>query len=199
MIWVCLMVSPKCPDDEFCVSCNGSVCESCIYSFLDAEGICQQSQAVRNCLSYESEFMCSECDIGYYLSRNRCIEIRIENCAFVDANEPNVCIACQNSILVHEGACDTYAMCDDQHCDICPTAGVCSYCKDDYSLTPEFTCVPDPVNGCFSTDHNYDSCASCESGFYHDGLYCKETDLHSGTSGWSIGLIAVVVGLLVIL
>ena len=186
------LTTQKCPNDEYCVSCDGTTCESCIYSYLDTDGICKLTTAVPNCLSYMSPDNCSECDIGYYLLDNTCHEIEVENCAFVDPEEPNICIACYNSIVVTEGACDSYAMCDDEYCEICPAASICSYCKEGYSLTPEFNCVPDPVDGCFSTNLDYDYCASCKNGFYHNGRICKETEKQSGELGFGVGFMFVV-------
>ncbi len=177
-----------CPDDKRCLSCNGNVCERCIFSFKDANGVCLDADKVDDCRFYSSETQCEECEEGYYLNGNECVEIDIDDCARVAPANPNVCLVCEDAIVVNNGACEGEVECSDDNCDRCTSETVCVECEGDYAVTADGKCVK-AIDNCFAVDAS-SNCLRCEKGSYDRDGECKSTrEQKSGFIVKTIGLV----------
>ena len=178
----------SCPDDKRCLKCDGNTCARCIFSFKDANGVCQDADKVDDCKFYSSETQCEECKDGYYLNGNQCVEIDIDDCARVSADDSNVCAVCDDAIVVNNGNCEGEVECSDDNCDLCKSENECVECEGDYSVAPDGKCVKAPIDNCFSVDGD-GNCLRCEKGSYDRDGECKSTrEQKSGFITKTIGI-----------
>ena len=61
-----------CPDtDGFCRRCGGDRCLNCVSSFANSSGICVAvNTKIVNCITYEDENTCLECELGYSVTED---------------------------------------------------------------------------------------------------------------------------------
>ena len=191
-----LLLLAQCPNDQYCLSCSGTNCLSCIYTFLDKDGVCKSpSTSVNNCVTYSSSTQCQTCDMGYYLTGNTCNKITVKRCALVNPQNPDICLACKNGNLLVDNVCTKYTKCYDYNCKICNGSRNCIECQKYYSVDSTGVCVPDPVDGCARTGTSAKDCAQCQRGYYSAGAYCRITDAQK-SSAYIAGAIACVIALL---
>ena len=163
----------SCPEDKRCLSCDGNVCVRCIYSFADANGVCQDADKVDDCKFYSSETQCELCEEGYYLSGNECKEIDVDGCALVNPESPNFCTVCEDGVVVDNGECEGEVDCSDDNCELCSSQDTCVRCDTDYALTPDGKCVKSD-NNCFSVNEAGD-CLRCHKRYFDNDGECKKT------------------------
>ena len=177
----------NCPDDKRCLSCQGNICTQCIFSYIDANGVCQDADKVDDCKFYSSKTDCEVCEDGYYLNANECREIEVDDCERVNATNPSVCIVCEDSIVVNNGECEGETECSDDNCELCLSENECVECEEDYALDPNNKCVK-AIDNCFRVDAE-GKCIRCNKGSYDRNGECKKTrEQKSGFITKTIGI-----------
>ena len=84
LILISLTMAQKCPSgDKLCLSCSGTRCTQCIFSFINSKGICQKpTSTIPNCMYYEKEGACSFCDSGFVAVSGKCIKNSFPKCKY---------------------------------------------------------------------------------------------------------------------
>lgn len=188
----------SCPNqDQRCISCEGTKCVACNYSFLNQAGKCvQPTTAILNCLTYSADNTCSFCLHGFNLQNNVCVANTVVNCAEQD-DEGN-CIMCNEGIRIKDGACDELNQCEIPNCDYCAVvegSEVCEICDDDYALQLSAegtkTCIKetDEVEDCFVLGSG-GKCMVCRFGYYYNNGTCSESDLSDVTDDLSYAAVS---------
>lgn len=196
-----LALLAQCPNDKYCLACGAnSRCTSCIYTFIDATGVCQSpSTTVANCRTYRDSTQCSSCELGYYLVNNACNAIKTDRCLVVQPQNPDTCLACKHSNVVVNGVCKKDTKCYDYNCKVCNGSTNCIECKKYFSIDANGSCVPDPTDGCGRVGANVKECVQCQQGYYSAGSYCRITNNQkSSASLYTIGLMTSLVAYLML-
>lgn len=149
-----------CPNaDRYCLSCNGTACSSCAYSYLDTAGKCQPPTTMLDyCTTYQSATVCGGCEHGYYLnSAKSCVEIAIDDCEATLTNAGAKCSVCDDGNRADSatGKC-TETACGITNCELCSvvalTAGTdtvtCVECSNGYAFTTSNTCAAEVTANC---------------------------------------------------
>lgn len=143
----------KCPDaDLYCLSCVGTVCASCAYSYLSAGQCVKPTKRVDNCVGYVSDGVCLGCEPGYTLSSvTSCKKIEISNCLEVDVS--GNCTTCKNGKKPSaDGKSCSDTACSDANCSECSvvaTIETCSMCKTGYAYDlTTLKCATEKVANC---------------------------------------------------
>lgn len=194
-----------CPNqDQRCISCEGTKCKACNYSYLNASGKCiQPSTTVLNCLTYIADGKCSFCKHGFNLQKNTCVRNTIKNCA--EENTKGECIMCNEGIRIKDGKCDEVNQCEIPNCDFCVVSKgveICEICDDDFALKMSANGVKvcqeetDLVEDCFVLGKD-GKCLVCRFGYYWNNGSCSESDLSDVTDDMSfVKMNVVVLGIL---
>lgn len=180
-----------CPNDEYCIACNGAKCTACAYSYLDANGICQvPTTKISRAVAYTNATTAAGCAEGYYLNNNACTAISVTDCAYVASTAPNVCVGCENSKLpTTAGACTGGAACTLANCDICSSNTRCLKCSSKYALTTDGTCISEPTGNCRTATGT--TCTACDLGYYANSNSCKSSSIQD-----NVTIVSAVVALL---
>ena len=180
----------QCPSsDELCQVCEGSVCNFCVYSQPDNQGVCQPPvKVIDGCYSYIKEGVCQECDEGYYQDTNGgCYKLTNKNAehCFMSLISTSSCSHCKNSTLTTNGKCPSKRKCTDSNCEICSMWGSsesCNVCMPNFVLIgPTYRmakCVRsnEKLSGCYYSNST-SFCKDCDIGFYFSDNECKPTTI----------------------
>ena len=181
LLFVVALAIAQCPEDKYCLSCNGSICEVCIYSYFDnGSNKCVHTKTIDHCTHYSDADTCLSCAPRYYLNDNKCLPIEIENCIIGQKVVRNVsgqnistvvCLACADNILIKDGECNKTSQCQQPNCKVCSIeqqSEVCIRCQEGFVLDPtDGECVEQITKGCLALDDKDTvSCAECIPGYY---------------------------------
>ena len=203
-----LMIIPiafACPNDPLCMVCVNGVCAYCVYSFPNAQGVCQAPKTIiPGCYSYTGETTCLDCQNGYYQNLNpitsattcTVLDSSISNFCTFSYSSPKTCTHCSFNVLALGGGCNPNNRCADPNCDVCyydPKTGnqSCWLCNSEFYLwigvTPGI-CIPrGNIIGCYLSS-SLIKCDECNAGFYNQNGVCIE---NSGTNYGSASQLAV--------
>lgn len=136
LIATTLAENGSCPTgDKYCLSCNGTQCEACVFSVLSNGKCVDPNTRINGCVGYLTSSTCAACDMGKNNLITSCPNLTIANCASETAG---VCTACKNGKTPSsDGKSCTDTACSDANCDICTVVGTiqaCSMCKSGYAL-----------------------------------------------------------------
>ena len=188
----------QCPNDPYCLNCENSKCEVCIYSYLDVKANkCIPTNKVEHCTSYSDENTCINCAPRYYLDNNKCLAIPNKDCIIAQKVVDNVsgqnisaivCLACADKMLITNGECSAEHLCQQTHCRTCSRGAnnseVCIRCEDDFVMNPlTGECRTQVMKGCLALDDKDTSaCGECVPGTYSTvNDTCAVTDAYDST------------------
>ncbi len=103
-------IGGQCPSsDERWQICRGSVCEYCVYSQPDSQGVCQTpAKVIERCYAYTPKGTCLQCEFGNYQNpKGECRKLSGKNadsCAFSQISVSS-CSHCKNATLTLNGKC----------------------------------------------------------------------------------------------
>ena len=169
------------PNCDRCSS-NGTVCLKCTdpYSiFIPATSSCSQICPIANCAKcLAGSTSCSVCNTGFslYALNNKCIPAPINNCLVVyDFRKVDyLCTLCINGYKPSsdQALCIPNTCSNITDCVSCPTASICSQCRDGYSFT-NGSCKPNAcsVSNCLYCD-NTGACLRCQLSYTLYGSQC---------------------------
>lgn len=204
LLFLLTLTLTQCPNDEFCLNCEDSECEVCIYSYLDiTNNQCVATDKVPNCTSYSDANTCLNCAPRYYLDNNECLPIEIKDCIIAHKVTDNVagqnintivCLACADKMLITEGDCIPDNVCQLENCKTCARnyekKEVCIRCEDEYVLNPiSGKCVTQTTENCLALDENDTNlCGECVPGSYSaENKTCLITEAYDSTKDFDTG------------
>ncbi len=185
----------QCPDkDQLCGKCGiQKACLYCYNSYLRDSKCVVSTELVRNCSSFSSDGICSDCKEGYYLdANNSCKVIDEPNC--YEYSIKSQCLLCKNSLLPVDGICSRNK-CTTENCMFCDKLDKCKKCNRGFG-------VDESTNKCVSMaiyDSNclvqmYGKCALCNYGYFDMNGVCYQSTLYSSSNifgGFFIFLIVI--------
>lgn len=179
----------NCPYDKFCLSCDVHICERCLHSYVDRNGICQKPAVlIPNCSFYSADDACEICEYNYYLvSYEECAEITVPNCAQLAPNSLTQCAVCNNGVMPDTaGQCTGVISCPVANCQLCGVApaAACLQCMPGLMLTTDGTCVPMPQDNMNCSIGDDTDCEYCNEGYYNQKGNC----IYSNVQNMPIGL-----------
>lgn len=144
-----------------------TVCSTGTFLSTDGTNCVSFPNGIFQCARYSSAVNCTQCNIGYYLYTNLCLQSTvIPNCALYTAN--NTCSNCGNSYFLQNSTSCVQATA--QNCLTYQSITACSTCNTGFGLTTTNSitnCVLINLNNCINpTTTTPFTCLTCNTGFY---------------------------------
>lgn len=123
---------------------------------------------------------CQECNTGFVLNQNSCLQCQIQNCA--DCSQGTQ--FCQKCIPGYTSSSSTLINCNLKctvnNCDTCAngSAGSCTKCLDGYRLASSSSCERCTDVNCLDCSRSSNACTvqapqkTCKIGYFWDGAKC---------------------------
>ena len=123
---------------------------------------------ISSCTNCSSALVCLNCDFGYYLELNNCIECN-PTCVSCDSNGCTYCINFY-TLLTNSVTQRNYCAPCPNNCMVCNSTTKCQFCSTDYFLDTESKCsqCSSNCNMCF----NYTHCLHCTSNYFLENNAC---------------------------
>lgn len=164
-------ISPD--EDDFCAS-YFRPCSHCYDGFLEytSQECIFSENVIDNCLIYEEDGKCRECDPGFAMIDGNCAETSLPNCLY--PLTVRSCQICVSGIRNEFGSCGT-SRCFIPNCIWCETTRdsfeLCTRCEEGYSLdVGRNSCYPSSMKNC--KKNFYDVCYQCDYGYYNREGIC---------------------------
>ena len=167
----------KCEENtpvDFCVeySQTEDECESCetIKKLVDGKCV-TQPLIIEDCLHYDDNNVCDECEEYKMLSNNDCVDGETTDCLKYNIKECKECVS--GHYLTDSKQCTDYS--DDLNCaTFDKEKDECLTCPTDYTLNGAKKCVADTVTnpGCKTPGNTVSTCTECEPEFIINNGKC---------------------------
>ena len=182
---ICLSFTmAACPNDEYCLACEGAKCTACQDSYPDADGVCKvPGTLIDDCRAYKDKDTCESCDYEYELKDNKCEKIG-DGCA-LKIEDITGCAVCTDGIVAEAGECKD-KKCSVDNCARC-LLSFCIECNSGYAVSGATSlCIKEPVNNCWMTGADVSKCSLCRPGYYDTDTECKKSSKTTTLSSSSI-------------
>ena len=161
--------------EQFVENCQEYVegtgnCKTCIdsYWYDFSNNSCSYNTSLNCSLKSKTSNTCEECNLGFYLSGDRCFEYSVTNCQSFSSNN-NECEICNEGYFLAEGDCHLR---NNIGCNVFKdNSNECDSCVSGYYTNDNSICVKQYTPNCSIYESDSNDCSLCEDGFYvSDGL-----------------------------
>lgn len=206
ILW--LHLSNGCPNERNCSKCDFSAenptCQNCFDSAFDPSTkkcVSPPTRGTFNCIQYtknESDFSCSLCKSGFFLSKaGTCEFCEVDDCAVCD--ESGKCSACFNYKKPNESGCKGDKKCEDTLCNIC-SIDSCLECKNGSALNSKGKCVLS-LPGCRRLFSDLaDKCEDCQFGYMiTSNRTCVQNETGYGSFSTILAIFAILAAIILLI